>query len=148
MRRRDDRRFYVRNRYNIFNWKSSHTGGPKWIHRLCAGTVPGRLLPFLRWRIVFACFQPAANSKCYYSEFWQRDGEHGGDADVDADVDWDVSGDGELCCDHWSWLYDRSSEFPIHTEPDAIGDATGAVQSDGDRDSQWSDHDLPQLNNG
>ena len=84
----------------------------------------------------------------WQSELWQRDGEHGDDADVDADVDWDISGDSELGCDHWRWLHDRSSELPDYTKPDAVADASGAVSADIDWDSQWPNHDLQQLNNG
>ena len=61
------------------------------------------------------------------SEFWQRNGEHGDDADVDADVDGDVSSDGELCCDHRDRLHDRWRYLTRDAEPDPDADAAGAV---------------------
>ncbi len=61
------------------------------------------------------------------SEFWQRYGEHCGDAVVDADVDGHISSDGELGGDHGRWLYGRSSKFSGDTEPDTIGDSSSSV---------------------
>ena len=78
-------------------------------------------------------------------ELWQCDGEYGDDAVIDADIDRDVSGDGELCCDHWSWLHDRWEQFSGDTEPDAIGDVAGSVRSDSNWDSQRADHDQQQF---
>ena len=116
------------------DFKATTLAGVDWL--LDAQNIITQLDPYVK-----SAGKSAVDGKHWESEFRQRDGEHGDDADVDADFDWNVAGDSELSCDHWCWLYDRRGQFAGNTEPDTIADPSGAVPADLDWDSQWADHD-------
>ena len=78
-------------------------------------------------------------------ELRQCDSEHFDDAVVDANIYGDISGNRELGCNYWDWLYNRRGQFARDAESHPIDDPAGGVWSDSDWGSNWATFDQQQL---